>query len=472
MEQSQYFELVCTLSAEERSRFLLYLESSYANNGRFRHEIPLVTQMCWAFQAAPDSPALDKKQVFQQLFPGQTYADGRVEKLLVDAQKTLRTFLLSEYYHREDNEFKQSLDFAEIVRQRGLVDRYQKLMIKLRRNQEDKVQKGTTYYFNQFLLEDAICYVEALNNKRKGDLNIPNLLKAISEYYYTRRLELLIAYMLQKKVIIFDDRPFMQKLLEGHDIFPFCYDESVLIRVNSLVLSILRKKRPDLTDVYDLFSFFQDHGSNMDLQDMKDLSTHLRNFCSIILNNEPDNIDVLQLLFKIQQDDLYRGFMYYEGKIGSGKFRSIATLAISLKKFDWAEKFIEDHKDIIRDDNETRDVYRFIKALYLLETGQYEDSFDILPNTSPVNDILIACKRLELRVLYELNSDLLPYRMDAFKMYLHRTSPKLHAEGLRKKNHQFHILLQQIIQCPPSNSKRVERLIQRVRENRFAADWA
>ncbi|MDX1913844.1 MAG: hypothetical protein SFV22_20270, partial [Saprospiraceae bacterium] len=62
--------------------------------------------------------------------------------------------------------------------------------------------------------------------------------------------------------------------------------------------------------------------------------------------------------------------------------------------------------------------------------------------------------------------------MDAFKMYLHRTSPKIYSENIRIENHQFHILLQQIIQCPPSNSKRVERLIQRVRENRFAADWA
>jgi hypothetical protein len=472
MEQSQFYELVCTLSGEERSRFLWYLESEYANNGRFKGQIPQISQLCWEYQSNPSAHTLDKKVIFQQLFPGQQYADGRIEKLLVDAQKTLKTFLLNEFYHREENEFRQSLDFAEIVRKRGLADRHQKMIARLKQNQESTTRRGVGFYFNQLLLEEAILYVEALNNKRKDDINLPNTMKALADYYHIRRLEMLVAYLMQKKVATFEDQPFVQALLEGREIFDYCHKDNLLIQINELVFSILKKNRPDTSDIQQLFAFFQENAEKMALPDLKDLSTHLRNFCSIITTHEPDNIEMLQLFFSIQQNDLERGFMHYEGKIGAGKFRAVAGLAIALKHYDWAEKFIEENKNFIRDDNESQDVFKYVKSYYLFEIGKFDECYDLLPNTSPVNDIQIACKRLELRVLYELQSDLLPYRMDAFKMYLHRTSPKIYSEQIRTTSHQFHLLLQQIIQCPPNNPQKVDRLIQRIKDTRFAADWA
>ncbi|MDX1911393.1 MAG: hypothetical protein SFV22_07900 [Saprospiraceae bacterium] len=472
MEQSQFFELVCTLSPEERDRFLSYLSSNYANNSRFRAEIPLVSQMCWEFQAAPKQVDLDKKMVFARLFPGQTYADGRVEKLLVEAQKVLRVFLLNEYYHREENDFQQSLDFAELVRKRGLAGRHQKMMAKLRKNQEETAQKGIAYYFNQMQLEEAICYVKALNNTRKDDLNIPNFLQSISNYYHILKLDKTIAYLLQKKLTTFEDQAFMKALMAGEDIFSFCLQDAYLVQVNYMVLSILKKERPDISDVQNLYDFFQKHGNKLAFADLKDLSTHLRNFCAIILNNEPDNLEIQHFLFKLQMEDLARGFLHYEGKIGAGKFRSVALLAINLKYYDWAEKFIEENKYQIRDDNDSLDVYRYIKAVFLFETGRYDECYDILPHTSPVNDIVIACKRLEIKLMYETNSDLLHYRIDAFKMFLYRTSPKIYAHNLRQQYHLFIYILQQILQCPPGNPKRIDRIIQKIKQNKTALDWA
>ena len=86
-------------------------------------------------------------------------------------------------------------------------------------------------------------------------------------------------------------------------------------------------------------------------------------------------------------------------------------------------------------------------------------------------DYLLAGKRLELKALYELQSDLLPYKLDAFKMFLSRTSQKLLPDNRRQMNIDFINLLFQIVSAPPGDPKRSARLIKHVEEKKQASEW-
>jgi len=85
-------------------------------------------------------------------------------------------------------------------------------------------------------------------------------------------------------------------------------------------------------------------------------------------------------------------------------------------------------------------------------------------------DYLVAGKRLELKALYELQSDLFPYKLDAFKMFVSRTSQKLLPKARRRMNVAFTNLMYQLVALIPGDRKRAKRFLERVEEKKQTAE--
>jgi hypothetical protein len=86
-------------------------------------------------------------------------------------------------------------------------------------------------------------------------------------------------------------------------------------------------------------------------------------------------------------------------------------------------------------------------------------------------DYQLLGKRLELKAYYELRSELLTYKLDAFKMFLSRTSKNLLSEAQRQTNMEFANLLHQLIVSSPGDLKRSEVLVARAQERKQAIEW-
>lgn len=170
-------------------------------------------------------------------------------------------------------------------------------------------------------------------------------------------------------------------------------------------------------------------------------------------------------LHDLYKDNLDRGYLHFEGKISRSKYMAVANNALLIEKYDWAFAFIEKYKNELQGENETKDIYRLnFSASYLFKVGRFSDCLDCIPDTSPYLIYLLQGKRLELKSLYELASDLLPYKLDAFKMYLSRTSQKLLSDAQRQINTDFANLLHQLIHSIPGDSKRSDILTKRIQE--------
>ena len=84
-------------------------------------------------------------------------------------------------------------------------------------------------------------------------------------------------------------------------------------------------------------------------------------------------------------------------------------------------------------ENETQDIYRLNLANYQFGLEQFSDCLDNIPATSPFVVYMLHGKRLELKALFELRSELLPYKLDAFKMFLRNgAKPNLSKTAFRK----------------------------------------
>lgn len=471
MENSQFLELLKTLGDKEKERFLLFASNFYFNNGRDKALVLPLVLICYEYLAGNIPQISDKKEVFARLFSNQAFIEGKLEKVMVEAHKVLRTFLLAEQYFSEENEFQQTLDLADIVRKRGLKDRHLKLLNKGKELLNQTDAKNAKYYLNQICLQSEIHDLESLNNKKKGDINIPDLLKSIEMFYHFRRIELLNRFVLQQMVTIIPVDEVVSRNLADSNIPEDCLKENCHLLLNAEVLRLLQKKPLELSDIQGMLEKIKCYETLLDWEARLGFYTYLRNFCIIVISNSDNPQPFMELQFEIMMNNLQDGYLHYEGKLPPARYSSVCSMAIAVGKSDWANNFIEQYKNEIHGENEHQDIYRYNKAVYLFAIQDFESCLDYIPETSSFADILLLSKRLELKALYELNSDLLPYKLDAFKMFLSRTSGKVLSENIQQKNLDFANLLLQLTKSTPGDEKRVAQLLKRIQEKNQPWEW-
>ena len=227
----------------------------------------------------------------------------------------------------------------------------------------------------------------------------------------------------------------------------------------------------DTSDVRSLFDLLLFYEKELSSDSLREFYTYLRNLCVIIFKADAQNEEINHTLHDLYKDNLHRGYLHYEGRLHSGTYLAVCNNAIWLKKYAWALEFIEKYKNEIIDENETFDFYRLNMANYLFAMGRFQDCLDYLPDTSPAVGYLLQGKRLELKALYELQSDRFSYRLDNFKMFLVRTSPKLLSENQKQVNVDFANLLHQIVNSIPGDAQRSRLVVGRIQDKKQAADW-
>jgi len=137
MEQSQLIELIQVLKTEEKGHVLQFSTLSYFNHGRMRAQVIPLLEICLNHPWHLSDQKLDKMKVFEKVFPNQVFVEGKLEKVMVEAHKVVRTYLLTQRYFREENTFHQWLDFSEFAREQGLDTRYHQTMEDLKKSSQN-----------------------------------------------------------------------------------------------------------------------------------------------------------------------------------------------------------------------------------------------------------------------------------------------------------------------------------------------
>jgi hypothetical protein len=471
MEKSHLVELIKTLSPKEKLHVLQFSTLSYFNQGKMREYVAPLLQLCFNHPWDSTLQNLEKKEVYVKLFPGQVFLEGKLDKVMVEAHKVVRTLLLVQHYFHEENEFQQGFDFSKIVLKRGLTSRYKMLISRLQKSQEGDLPKTTAFVYQKYLMEYSKFEDESVQNQAKGNLNIPETIHALEMHCYHNRLELLNQFILQQKITSLEVPDTIQYLIDNNSIPSKYLEMSPPVKINFEIFKLLKKRHPEPSDVRLLFDLVLFHEKDLDYQQLRDFYAYLRNFCVLTVSADYGQIEMEIVLHELHKDNLKRGFMHYEGKINRSKYWIVSHTSMKVADFAWAFEFIEKYKYEIRDENETQDIYRLNIANYMFRTGRFLECLDNIPPTSPFVDYLLHGKRLELKTLYELNSELLSYKLDAFKMFLSRTSQKLLSESQRQIHTDFANLVHQLVNSRPGDQKRSELLQKRIQEKKQSAEW-
>jgi hypothetical protein len=471
MEDSQLVELIRTLNPEEKQMAIQLAKVDYFSSGKMKAYSAMLLEVLLEMNDLNDQQIWTKEEIYKKIFGPDSYVEGRLEKVMVEVHKIVKSVLQIQHYFLDQNEFQQQFDLAKIALKRGLEKRYLQSISKLQKQIPPVDSSDRQNLYQHFLLEYEFHDLDSLHNQLKGDLNVPNVLFSLEMYLWLTKLELLNRLLLQQKVARIE-LPDLEAMIVETKKIPVDYLEaSPLIQLNHKICNLLTKTDLSSNDIQELFDQIRINEEKLSSANLRGLYTYLRNICVLTLNSDYENKELFNISFELYKDNLARGYLHYEGKLHAATYLTVCTNAIWVNQVEWALEFTEKYKKIIIDENESKDFYKLNIASCLFAQKKFEECLSLIPDAFAAVTHHLQAKRLNLKALYETRSDLLPYRLDNFKMYLARTSPKLLSDQKRQTNTDFHNLLVQLSTSIPGDAKRADTLIRRIKEKKQAAEW-
>ena len=462
-------EVFATLSPEETTAFQAFLESPYFNSGAHASKLKTLFRLLAAAQQSSEpAGALDKDWVYKQVFPNSAVVKGKLEKLTSEFKKMLRTFLLVQRYLNHRTEHEHLLDWAVEMRRRGMENKYKQALEKAKEMAVSAASESLVNYLFRFHVALEAHEWNSTYNKAKGDLGIPQVLVHLDRYYYAQRLEMLNLLLLQNKITILPAAA-LAPAQESWELPKALLDAGGLLSISWKIHAILKAAAPSVSDFEALLATLQANESRIHPMHLKEFYAYLRNVCTFLINT--DHIEFRPILFQIQKDNLARGYFYYGGKIPSNAALNITRIALGVRELAWANEFVERHKSLIIGENETFDFYRMNKALCLFGEQRYEAALETIPFGSSYSFYHLMARVLELKIYFELGSDLLPYKIDAFKMFISRAGDKLLSKDQHETYANFINFVRQLSLSPKTmDNTRSKQLIRRITAKKLVAE--
>ena len=471
---SQLVDLLQHFAQEELHELKLFVASPYFNRGAFAKETLLLLTFVEKTYLDLSEDNLNRTAAYRAVFPEGPFVEGKLDKVMSELHLMAKEIVAVHRYMQKDHEFHRMLDQLAFYRTRGLANRFENLKQKLLKQQEVAPYQNEAFFRRAFLLDHEIHNNENLHNQKRGDLHIPRTLQSLDVYYFFLKTELLNCYLLQQKFTQLDISLDMLRTIEESEL-PLRYAETYpVLFISHKIFRLFEQEHVSVEEFEAVRGLLMLHEVHIEPTLLRFYLTYLRNLCVRLCNN--GQLELLPTLFNLQKDHLARGYLYYDyydNKIPPSAFLSICNTAFKLKEYEWAKEFIAAHQNRIVGDNESRDYYRLLHANYLFVTSQYEEALHALPGVFQELDYHLYARNLELKIYYELDSELLPYKMDAFKMYLSRASQKVLTASKKERVGNFVNLLFQLFSVARGDKVRAERIIERIHQKQALAerDW-
>lgn len=461
-------DVIQTLNPQEVEAFKLFLASPYFRKGYNAESVNTLFETL--FKAIQDGQigTIEKEDIHQVLFPEKPYIESKVDKLMSELKRLLERFLLTQRYLSDQNEDIQLLDLTKEMRLRGLEARYHQSIEKVKKHVDIERQDSLKSLF--FRLRIAIEEQEwhSTYNRVRGDLNIPETLKSLDNYYFAYKTWMFNQIMFMKRATSLSgsEKDIGENAWHVPDS---ALVTSAFLKICWEVNSLLKKHPPKIEDFQNLLLGIRSIEHKLSSESLSDFYAYLRNFCVILIDHGHTQIHAV--LHEINQDNLERGYFYLQGKISPNACLSITQTALSVGDVAWASRFIEAHEYKIMDENETKDFYRMNKALCLFGEKKYEQALDIIPFGSSYSFYHLMARRLELKIYYELRSELLEHKIDAFKMFISRAGRKVFSPHLHELFSSFVNFVRQLNQSQgPQARERSLVLVKRISEKKAVAE--
>jgi Txe/YoeB family toxin of Txe-Axe toxin-antitoxin module len=402
--KSKTIQLLKSFSKDELKRFGDFLESPYFNtNSRVTR---LYTELKKHYPGFTNK-GVEKENLYKKLFPGKEYNEQVMKNLISELLRLEKDFLSIDGYNNDPYRKSAGLISQLTMRQVSTLFNKETEAFKALAKQEKLPSDITEFYLHR--IEENKFTNNVVNNRQSiASDNIEKSGEYITIFFLKTILRLTINYHINKFSFNLDiEKNFPERLIKSIDMKNLIdYMESMNIE-NTLSVKLGYYALVCVTNVDDDVSYriYHDllYGS---LRKLKKDELHMflhfmESICAHKIN--AGRGEFYNDLFETYEHEINNNLYNPDGDIITVmKFRNIYLTATRVGKYEWAEKFINDFKGKLHEENR-QNIVELAMAQLMFEKKDFTKTLEHL-NKIKTEQIFfkIDVKILSLKSFYEL----------------------------------------------------------------------
>lgn len=409
MYKSKVFHSIELFSDYEQQLLLHYVQDPNFN----KHS--KVTELYkYIYKYKSNKNALDKNNVFKNLFPGEKYNDLKLRHLMSYLLKVVEAFgyLQTEQNNKYESSYQQLQFYSYKEFSKGIEESHHSFISKLKKNDILTTKEIYTTYNTYTLL-----YNYSVRTNRTEINLLQNLNTSLDAFFILSKLKVACSIVNQQQL-------FNQTIQSGFfkDLLEYTsnsYLQYPMINLYYHIYQMIQNNNSQLYEVaYDAFKKCLNIENKSEIRDALML---LINFCIRQINM--GNHVYEDTLFEHYKIGIEKGILLDKGKLSPFSYSNTINLAIKQNKIVWAEEFMESYKNAL-DSDKQGDYYALNKSKCLVAKNQYSEALDFI-NQTHIEDLLtqLQIRVIQLKIFIELDEyNLTESYIKNFKQLLKRKS--------------------------------------------------
>lgn len=416
MQHSKIIELLQQLNSRTLTRFKEYTLSPYFN----KHEA--TTKLClYLLKQAPEfsqPEKLSKARIYKRIFPEESFDNKKFHRLTSQLLLLLHNFLIDDALQQKENQ--RMVVLLEELRRYKLEKHYRSTEKKYKLKLAKEHLNHNAYYESQYKFYKELDYLFVEQGGRSYNENLQLANDSLDNLFILEKLKMACDMASRNKVIQAHYQWSIMKGIEEH-----LKDESKvfdpIIQIYHTIFRMLTEE-PATTERYYrmLLKLLKQHAHQFTKDDILGTYGYALNYAIVKINQQGSTYleETLEIyLYLVESEAIFVG-----GFLMPQEYKNIVTLAVRLKKYTWAEQFIEQYKEKLPADVRNN-VYKYNLASLQHSKGDHSKALQTLHNVEFINPTYyLGTKIIQLKIYYEQEEGEAFYALiDACQSYLRRS---------------------------------------------------
>lgn len=456
---NKIYSILSTFTKIEMNRVEKYVHSPYFNKNE------VITKLFDIYMKNIERKKpkeLLKEEVWVALHGKEKYDDVRFRKYNSELLSLVEGYMAQQIF--DENPLHQAIYLMDAVARKKLDKLHNSTVKSAEKLSEKQEHKDANFYFSQYQIEKNYYKLTDFESKRDVKSNIEKIINNLDRFYLAEKLKYYLEILTRQRVISHEYHVlFIEEILQHLEKQQYLDYPPIAIYYQ---VYLTHKESENETHYYKLRELIEVNIHNFAPEEAYSIYRIALNYCISKLNK--GSIPFTEEYINIYEKILENKEILEKVEFTSSSFRNTIVIASRLKKYEWAENFINTIQDKLPSEERENTVTANLATIYFYQK-KYTNVIELLREVE-YPDVLanLAAKSMLMATYFELGeTDLLHSFMESFKVYLSRHKSITHE---RKKAYldliKFTRKLTEII---PRDKKAIQKLKEELEETKNIA---
>ncbi len=463
MNDIKVIEVLKTFDKATLKKLELFVASPFFNTKK-----EFVELVKYLIKYAPDftnEKKLNKIAIYRKIFPSKAYQANKAQRFITAFTRLVEQFIA--HHQLMGDEMKQKISALQYYQSNNLDDFFSKKQEEFEKYFKDIPIKNNADYWMLYQVSLEKFTFDSNNDvvEVKRSQQLEQTITSLQSFYILRTLELLFLFFSFKNVVKYDGEVAFLEFIQQQAL-----DQkfSNIPMIKAYYNTLMFLKNPNNEDNFKAVKTqLKEERLSPQSIDEKSLYDAAYNYCALQIN--AGNSAYYQELFDLYKMGLNKDILYVNGYLFPNTVKNMVTTALRLGELEWTENFLNEYKDKLNPEHQ-EDIYNYNRAHLLFYKKEYDKALEYLEEAHYKDTFFKTdAKKLKVKIFYEQDEvRLLDSYIEQFYMSNYRN--ELVSEKHQETNRNFILLLKQLVNIPPANKEKLEKLHAKIEQTQKVAE--